>query len=101
MGGAFNQLKDLYKLQKEARAMQKKMKGITITGLSDDELVSITIDGTQEIQEMEISDELVNPEKKRDLIKDIKQAIKDAQKRLQKELMKDMDMNQIKGMLGS
>lgn len=81
--------------------MQKKMKGITITGFSDDELVSITIDGTQEIQEMEINDELVTPEKKRDLIKDIKQAVKDAQKRLQKELMKDMDMNQIKGMLGS
>ncbi len=36
--------------------MQKKMKGITITGFSDDEHVSITIDGTQEIQEMEIND---------------------------------------------
>jgi len=101
MAGAFNQLKDLYKLQKEARAMQKKMKAVHVTGLSDDELVSVSINGTQEIEEIEIHDELLSPENKRDLVKDIKQAVKDAQKRLQKELMKDMDMSQIKGMLGA
>lgn len=100
MAGAFNQLKDLYKLQKEARSMQKKMKSTKVEGISDDELVRVFINGTQEIEEMEIDDQLLSVDRKRDLVKDIKQALKDSQKRLQKELMKDMDINQLKGMLG-
>ncbi|MEI7579150.1 MAG: YbaB/EbfC family nucleoid-associated protein [bacterium] len=100
MAGIFNQAKDLFKLQKEARAMQKKMKAIRLTGLSDDELVTISIDGTQEILDLTIADELLNPESKRDLIRGIKQATKNAQQKLQKEMMKDMDMSQIKNMLG-
>jgi DNA-binding protein YbaB len=101
MAGAFNQLKELYKLQKEARAMQKKMKGIHVIGLSDDELVSVAMNGAQEVEEIEIHDELLTAERKRDLVKSLKQALKDGQKKLQKELVKDMDISQIKGMLGS
>lgn len=96
----FNQMKDLYKIQKEAREMQKKMKAIKVTGESDDEFVKITINGAQEIDEIEINDVLVDVERKRDLIRAIEAAMKDAQKRLQKEMMKDMDMGKIKGMLG-
>ncbi|KXK26650.1 MAG: Nucleoid-associated protein YbaB [candidate division WS6 bacterium OLB20] len=101
MGGAFGQIKELYKLQKEARAMQKKMKAIHVTGKSEDELVEITINGTQEIEEIEIEERLLSAEEKKALVKGLKQAMKDAQKRLQKEMMKDMDINQLKGMLGS
>jgi len=99
MAGAYNQIKDLYKMQKEAREMQKKMKAITIKGLSDDELVEITIDGTQEIIDIYIDDQLINIDGKKELVKRIKQSMKDAQKKLQKELMKGMDINQIKNML--
>lgn len=101
MAGMFNQAKDLYKLQKEAREMQKKMKKIRVTGMSDDELVSITLNGTQDIEEIELSDEIMGEDNKKNLIKGIKQAMKDAQKKLQKEMMKDMDMSQIKNMLGN
>jgi DNA-binding protein YbaB len=100
MGGFFNQAKDMYNLQKEARAMQKKMKKLKIKGLSDDELIEVVINGTQEIEEIEIADSLLKIESKRELVKGIKQALKDAQKKLQKEMMKDMDINQLKGMLG-
>ena len=100
MAGAFNQMKDLYKMQKEAREMQKKMKTVMVTGMSDNELVEIRINGTQEVEEIEIDDQLLDPDRKKDLIKDIKQALKDAQKKLQKELMKDMDINKLKDMLG-
>ncbi|MBW7953252.1 MAG: YbaB/EbfC family nucleoid-associated protein [Candidatus Dojkabacteria bacterium] len=100
MGGAFKQIKDIYKLQKEAREMQKKMKNIHVTGKSDDELVVVSINGTQEVEDITIEDRLLSPSEKKLLVKGIKQALKDAQKKLQKELMKDMDLGQLKGMLG-
>ena len=100
MANPLGQIGDLYKLQKEARKMQKDMKGKTVSGYSKNEDVEIVIDGTQEILEIGISDELLNPERKKDLTKGIIQAMKDAQKKLQKDMMKDFDMSKIKGMLG-
>jgi len=99
MGGFINQAKDMYKMQKEARAMQKKMKQIKLIGLSDDELISIEMDGTQEIKDISIDDSLLNIESKRELLRGLKQAAKSAQKKLQKAMMKDMDLSQIKDML--
>jgi DNA-binding protein YbaB len=99
--GMFDQLKDVYKLQKEAKEMQKKMKNISITAFSDDEDVKLVMNGMQEIEEMEINDELMTVENKKHLIKALKEAIKDGQKKLQKELAKDMDISQLKNMLGS
>lgn len=97
----FDQIKDLYKLQKEAKEMQKKMKQIMVDGFSDDEDVKIRMNGLQEIESIDIDDDLINVENKKDLTKAIIQAVKDAQKRLQKEMAKDMDVSQIKSMLGA
>ena len=93
-------MKDLYKLQKEAREMQKKMKEMKISALSKDEHVEVIIDGTQAIQELNISDDLMTPDRKKDLEKEIKQAMEEAQKLLQKEMAKDMDIDKLKSMLG-
>ena len=101
MGGMFNQLKDIYKLQKEAREMQKKMKEVKIMGISDDEDVKIYMNGRQEVDTMEINDELLSVDSKKQLIKEIKGAMKDAQKKLQEELSKDMDISKLKNMLGA
>lgn len=100
MAGFLNQAKDLYKLQKEARTMQKKMKQIRIKGISDNEDVEVYIDGTQEIEDIVIADDLMSVENKKNLIKSLKQALKDAQKKLQKEMVKDMDVSQLKNMFG-
>lgn len=99
--GVFGKAKDLYNLQKEARSMQKKMKKIQIDGESKDGLVVVRINGLQELEDMDIAEELLEPERKDDLVKRIKQALKDANKKLQKEMMKDMDMDKMRGMLGS
>ena len=94
------QVKDLWKLQKEARDMQKKMKAIKISGLSDNEKVEVIIDGTQDVQDIFIEEDMIVVDRKHDLEKSIKQALKDAQKKLQKELMKDMDLDKMKSMMG-
>lgn len=99
--GMFDQLKDVYQLQKEAKEMQKKMKAITIDAYSDDEGVRIVMNGLQEIEDIEIDDELLSVENKRKLIKEFKEALKSGQKKLQKELSKGMDLSQLKNMLGS
>ena len=93
-------IKDLMKMRSEAMKLQDQMKKITIIGKSKEEQVEVTIDGTQEILDMIISDEVLNPLLKDSLIKQMKEAFKDAQKKLQKEMAKDMDMDKLKGMLG-
>lgn len=100
MGNPFSQAKDLMKLQKEAKQMQKKMRANLATGSSKDSQVSITINGAQELVDLAISDQLLNVDQKKLLIKDIMSAYKSAQKELQKSMMKTMDIDQIKGMLG-
>ena len=67
--GMFDQLKDVYKLQKEAREMQKKMKALQIEAFSDDEDVKIVMNGMQEIETLEINDELMSVSNKKQLIK--------------------------------
>ncbi|HRN86464.1 MAG TPA: YbaB/EbfC family nucleoid-associated protein [Candidatus Dojkabacteria bacterium] len=96
----FGKAKDLYAMQKEARAMQKQMKQLRVEGRSEDELVIISMNGVQEIENIEIHNELMDLNEKNQLVKSLKQAWKDAQKNLQKEMMKDFDMDKLKGMLG-
>ncbi|KXK09632.1 MAG: Nucleoid-associated protein YbaB [candidate division WS6 bacterium OLB21] len=76
MGGAFKQIKDIYKLQKEAREMQKKMKNIHVTGKSDDELVVVSINGTQEVEDITIEDRLLSPSEKKIISKGHKTSLK-------------------------
>ncbi len=100
MALGLGKVKDLYKMQKEARDMQKKMKKIIIDGESKDGDVIVRINGTQEVEDIDIEDELLSPDKKKDLVKKLMQALKDAQKKLQREMMKDMDMGKMKEMMG-
>lgn len=100
MTNPFSQAKDLMKLQKEAKQMQKKMRANLATGISKDSQVSITINGAQELIDIVISDQLLNIDQKKLLIKDIMSAYKAAQKELQRSMMKTMDVDQLKGMLG-
>jgi len=101
MGGLFGQMKDIYKLQREAKEMQKRMKTVHITGYSDDENVKIDMNGLQEIEDISINDELMSQDRKKELIRAIKEALKDCQHKLQKDMSKDMDIDKIKSMLGA
>lgn len=92
-------LKNVWEMQKQAKAMQKQMKDIAIEGSSKDGKVTVKMDGTQEIVDIVIADELLNVAMKDILKKDIKEAMKKAQEALQSHMMKNMDMDQIKNML--
>lgn len=100
MNNPFGTAKDLIQLQREAKDMEKKMKAERYKGKSKKDLVSLTIDGTQGIVDMDIDDILMNPQSKESLVNNIKEAFVDAQKAAQKAMASSMDMDKIKSMLG-
>lgn len=100
MAFGFSDAKKLMEMQREARKVQNEMKALIIQASSNNSLVSVQINGNQEVLELDIDDQLFDPGRKKELIKAIKEAFKNAQKKLQKEMMKGMDMNRLKGMLG-
>jgi DNA-binding protein YbaB len=101
MANPLGQAKDIYKLQREAKAMQKKLREKVISGESKDGRVRIYLNAAQEFEDIKIDDSLLDPNQFDTLKTGMKQAYKDYQKKLQKEMMKDFDMDQLKGMLGN
>ncbi|MCA9382020.1 YbaB/EbfC family nucleoid-associated protein [Candidatus Dojkabacteria bacterium] len=95
------QMQDLYKMQREAKKMEKEMKQIVVKGYSKNEKISVTLDGTQEVVAVKIAEDMLEPDQKKDVEQGIKEAHKEASKKLQKEMMKGMDMDKIRSMLGS
>lgn len=100
MANVFNQMKDLYKMQREAKKMQDQMRQIKVTGQSKDGLVRMYFNGAQELENMTVDAQLLDPDRHEDLVNRVKEAYKDFQKALQKEAQKNIDISKLKGMLG-
>ena len=74
----FDSLKDLYKLKKEAAELQKQLEAEKISTTSSDGLVNITLNGSHELIDLQIT---------RDASKDeIVKAFKEAYNKAQSEL---------------
>jgi len=89
----FGQMKDLYKLQKQAKQIQKELKEIEVEASSNDGWVTVVFNGEQHMVDVQISEEALNPDNKRELEKDLKNTISQAISRAQAvaaEKMKDV-----------
>jgi DNA-binding protein YbaB len=83
-----DKFKDLYKLQKQAKDIKKKLKNIHIE--SDHEGIVVVITGEQEIVEVRISDEAKASSKlEENLVKCFNKAVKKAQQ-IAADMMKDV-----------
>lgn len=100
MGNIFENMKDLHKLQKEAKEMQKKLQMQKISGESKDSRVIVHMNGAQEYESMVIDDMLLDIDMKDLLYKDIEEAFKDYQKKLQKTMQESFNIDDVKSMLG-
>ncbi len=101
MANVFGNMKDLYKVQKEAKEMQKKLREKKISGESKDGRITVFMNGAQEYEGIEIDDMLLDPDMK-DLFKtDMEEAFKDYQKKLQKSMQESFNVDDVKSMLGS
>jgi DNA-binding protein YbaB len=100
MANIFGQMKDLYKMQREAKKMQDKMKKLKVTGESKDGNIRMYFNGAQELEDMTIDSSILNPEYQERIVEGVKQAYQDFQKKLQKKMAKNFDMDQLKSMMG-
>ena len=91
---------ELLRMQSEAKKMQQKLRERRITGESKDGLVKLYMNAAQELEDIRIDDQLLSPDMSDELRKYFKDAFKDYQKKLQKEMVADMDLSQLKNMLG-
>lgn len=85
----FDKAKELYKLQKQAREIKKKLKNTHIE--AEHEGIVVIIDGEQEIIEIKISEDCL--ENKKSLEENLKKCLNKAIKKAQQvgaEMMKDV-----------
>ena len=101
MANTFGNLKDLYKMQKEANEMQKKLRAQQVYGESKDGSVKIYMNGAKEFEDIQIDDYLMDPDMLELLKKKMKEAFENLEKKLQKEMAKQFDMDDLKGMFGN
>lgn len=94
----FDKAKQIYDLQKKAKAMQKELKETEIEAKSSDGRVSVVFNGEMHLVGLSIDDSLM--EDKFELEKKLKNTISEGLQRAQavaadktKEIMKDMNLN--------
>jgi len=95
----FGQMKELYQLQKKAKAMQIELKAMEIEASSGDGWVTVVVSGEMKVVDISINEEALTPENKTKLENSIKDAISQAMGRAQTEsatrmqpLLKDMNL---------
>ena len=92
----FNKLKQFKDLRKQANEIKNTLAQETAQGSGAWDKVKITINGNQEVLNVEIDPELLAQDKKQDLEKGIKDATNDAIKKVQRimaEKMKETGFN--------
>jgi len=97
---AFDKARQLYQLQKKAKQVQKELKNTEVEAKSADGFLSIVMTADQKIKEVTISEQMLTPEKKKELEEKLVRVISEAMSRVQavaaektKSLMGEMGIN--------
>jgi DNA-binding YbaB/EbfC family protein len=91
-------MKEMLRMQNEARKMQKKLKEQKIVGESKDGLLKIHMNAAQEFEDIDVDPEVLDSDNLDNLKKRMKEAFKDYQKKLQKQMAQSMDIDALKNM---
>lgn len=86
--GFFDKAKDMYKLQRQAKDIKKKLKNMHIE--AESEGVIVTIDGEQNMVSVKIPEHMLNPENKEKLEKMLENAFNKAIKKSQQIAAEEM-----------
>ena len=84
----FNKLKQFNDLRKKANSLKNTLAQETVS--IENKGVKITMDGNQEIKELEINKDLLAPDKKNELEKYIKEGFADSIKKVQRKMAEKM-----------
>jgi DNA-binding protein YbaB len=91
--GLFDQAKDLYKLQKQAKQIKQQLKNLHIEAEVNG--IIVTISGEMEVMDVKIPKEMMSTEKHDQLQKDLLAAINKAMKKAQ-----EVAAEKMRGMMG-
>jgi len=91
-------VREMLKMQSEAKKVQKKLKEQKIVGESKDGQLKIYMNAAQEFEDIHIEPDILNPDELDGMKKRMKQAFKDYQKKLQKQMAQSMDLDSLKDM---
>lgn len=101
----FNQMKQLYEMQKKAKDLQKQLEAIKIERTNSSKTIGATVNGAQRLESLRIEPSWLTPEKKNALETSLVQVINDAFNDIQKQtaaqaatLMKDLKGLNIPGL---
>ncbi len=96
----FEKAKQIYDLQKKAKAIQKDLRDTEIEAASNDGFVTVVFNGEQHLVDISVSEDALKPDNQKTLENDLKNAISQAIARSQalaaektKEMMGDMNLN--------
>lgn len=96
----FDKMKQLYDMQKKAKAVQKDLKDTEIEVKSGDGLVTVVFTADQKLTELNIDPSLLKSENKKDLETKLIRTFTEGMQRAQaiaaektKEIMKEMNIN--------
>jgi len=79
----FDKARQMYDLQKKARAIQKELKDTEVEAKAANGAVTVVFNGEQHIQSVEIAEEMLDPANKGELEKALQQAIAECVSRVQ------------------
>lgn len=92
----FNQMKQLYDMQKKAKELQKQLEAIKKEKSNSSNTLSVTVNGAQKLESLRIDSSWLTPEKKQSLETSLTQLINESFEEIQKQtasqaasLMKD------------
>lgn len=80
----FEKFKKIYELQKKAKSIQRDLRDTLIESQTPDGKVKVTFNAQWQIEELSISEDLLRPEKKRELESSLLRVIQDALSKIQK-----------------
>lgn len=90
-----SKLKQFKDLKKQAGELKNNLAEETVTGESGDGKVKITMDGNQEVQNVEVDESLLAGDQKEELQEAIKEAFSQAIKEVQSLMMRKMQSGEI------
>jgi len=82
----FQQMRDLLKLQAQAKRMQKEMRQISVEAESEGGKIRVEMNGEQIVQKIEIAEDLLRPENKHRLETGLLKTLREAAKAIQRQV---------------
>lgn len=74
----FDKVKQMWNMRKQAGKLKKELQKLEVTEEQLDGQIKVTVNGEQSLEEIEIDDELLDPDQKKKLLKHLKMAISSA-----------------------